>query len=471
MIRLRPKSIKQFLIISLLGLLLMSFIANFFFNRYLASHEIDELYDAQLAQTSRILQGLIDKPVNEIDFDHLNNALLNTLNVYEQLGEEGRSDEGHGYEGKLAIQIWDSEGNLLVKTPTAPMYALSLFKDGYYLKQYQNYNWYVFTHQLSDNGLWIILAERSDIRGELAERLSNSAMGNLLVTGLLLTLALIGLVHLGLKPLARLEQQLEDRHIDRLEPVNLGRSAPSELRPLVQALNNLIARLKSDFDRERRFLGDVAHELRTPLAGLRLNAQLGLQSTHETQTRRHLQRILEGIDRSTHLVSQLLTLARLDTPELGAKQTIDLAELAAEQFAQLLHQLAPEQPPQLQLELQQSQLTGHPILLQILLRNLLENAIKFSPANGIITIASQASAKGTLLTIEDQGPGVPEAQQEYLGKRFFRERSADSSGTGLGLSIVARIAELHGAQLEFYTCTGLGVKLIFPPEHNHQGAD
>lgn len=464
--RLGISSIKQFLVVSLLALLAVSFIANFFINRYLASVEIDELYDAQLAQTSRILQGLIDRPVSEIDFDNLNNALLNTLKVYEEQGEEERTDEGHGYEGKLAIQIWDGEGNLLVKTPTSPMYALSLFKDGYYLKQYQGYRWYVFTHQLPNNGLWIIIAERGDIRGELEDHLSDSVMLNLLITGLLLALSLVTLVHLALKPLQRLVGQLEDRDIDRLEPVNLGTNSPTELRPLVLALNGLMARLKLDFERERRFLGDVAHELRTPLAALRLNAQLGLKASDGAQTRRHLHRVIEGVDRSTHLVTQLLTLARLDAPELGEPQPIALGASLRELYSQLLPQAQVHLPAQLHLQLEQDELWGYPILVQVLLRNLLENALKFAPANSPIKVFSHSNPQGHLiLRLEDQGPGVPAQQLPQLGKRFFREASADSAGTGLGLSIVARIAELHRASLRFYSCKpqGLGIELDFPP--------
>jgi len=461
------KSIKQFLIFSLLAILTFSFLVMFLVNRYLAMIEIDELYDAQLAQTSRMLQGFVDRSIDEIDFDHLNNALQNAVQAYSGAEDDERSEDGHGYEGKLAIQIWDLEGHLLLKTPTAPLHALAPLQNGYFLTQYDAFDWYVFSRHMPNNGLWIILAERSDVRGELINKISLSSFGGLIVAALLMGLSLIFVISRGLQPLLKLSAQLGERHIDKLEPVSIEAPPPQELKPLVLAINSLMARVAQDIERERRFLGDVAHELRTPLAALKLYTQLGLSSQDLAGTKHNLAQVLKGVDRSTRLVEQLLTLARLDPRALGEKESLNPGKLAQE-IVQVLADSRPAKmldhkvviaPVLFTLELQ-----GYSVLFGVMLRNLLENACQYSPVQGQITLDGDITAEYIRLSIADEGPGVPTDKLESLCHRFFREHPADRNGSGLGLSIVTRIAELHGAKLTISNRRpqGLLITLNFP---------
>jgi two-component system, OmpR family, sensor histidine kinase QseC len=466
--RITTTSIKQFLIVSLLAIFILSFAMMFFINRHLTTIEIHELYDAQLAQTSRMLQGFVEHPSAEIDFAHLNIALQDAAKAYSGMLDDGRTDEGHSYEAKLAIQIWDDHGQLLLKTPSAPDYALAPLTAGYSVAHYNDFDWFVFNRHIDRNGVWIIMAERADVRGELIDNISISSFGGLICAALLMGLSLIFIVSRGLRPLTLLSAQLAERHIDKLEPVNLGQHQALELKPLVHAIDNLMARVAQDLERERRFLGDVAHELRTPLAALKLHAQMGLSATDLSGTQHHLLKVLQGVDRSTRLVEQLLTLARLDPRALGAIESFNPGDLAQELQQHLSgdgllanHQLviAPE--------VFRLQLQGYPILIGVMLRNLIENACRYSPALSPITINGSGDEQGRIcLQVTDQGPGVSSDKLASLCNRFYREHPADRNGSGLGLSIVARIAELHAAQVSFSNRQpqGLEVSILFKPQ-------
>ncbi|HOY24212.1 MAG TPA: ATP-binding protein [Cellvibrio sp.] len=460
-------SIRRFLLAGLLGILLLSFVVIFLFNRYQAFVEVGELYDAQLAQSSRILQGFLNRPADEIDFDHINTALLAATENYSNDdthdNDNMRNDGGHKYEHKFAIQIWDKSTNLLVKSPSAPLYAIADFKDGYSIKKIGDFNWHVFTQHLPSNGYWVVIAERADIREEIIEKLTYSSLVGPLAGMVFLAFGVILVVTKGLQPLIDLSQQIRERNIDKLEPLVLEK-APKELIPLGQAVNLLMEQVSQDVERERRFLGDIAHELRTPLAAMKLNAQNGLYSKDIYSVQNFLIKIVRGVDRSIRLIEQLLTLARLDPRALGEPETCVLGDIAQE----VINALSPQQQSGVHIHVEESlfntQLNAYPDLLSVMLRNLIENASRYSPEGGKISLAAEQTANNIIFALTDQGPGVSEQQLHSLGKRFFRERPADRMGSGLGLSIVARIAELHQAQVSFSNAVpqGLVVKILFP---------
>lgn len=463
-------SIRRFLLIGLLSTLLLSFAVIFLFNRYQTFVEVGELYDTQLAQTSRILQGFLNRPADEIDFDHLNAALLTATENYSNddahNDDDMRNDEGHRYEHKFAIQIWDKDSNLVVKSPAAPMYAIADFKDGYSIKKIEDFEWNVFTHHLVTNGYWIMVAERGDIREEIIDKLTFSSLIGPIAAMFFLALGVIIVVTKGLKPLTNLSQQIRERHIDKLEPLELKR-APKELKPLGQAVNMLMERVSQDVERERRFLGDIAHELRTPLAAMKLNAQNGLHNKDPFGIQNCFIKIARGVDRSTRLIEQLLTLARLDPRALGEPETCVLGDIAQELVSTLSYQHYQNSIANLSLDqsLFSVHLQGYPDLLSVLLRNLIENACRYTQEGGKIILSAEPNPNATVtVSLSDQGPGVSELQIQSLGKRFFRERPADRLGHGLGLSIVARISELHGAQVSFSNLVprGLKVSIVFP---------
>lgn len=470
----RQSSLKRFFLISLFSLLGLSILVTLLITRHVTVMEVDELYDAQMAQTSRILQSFLDRPIDEIDYDNLNETLLAALNSYTNIGEDERTDTGHGYENKLAVQLWDEEGNLLVKTPTAPLYLLAPLQSGYFLTDYQQHKWHVFTQYMPQNKLWIVLAEHEDIRNELIEKILYSSLAGLFLAALLMGACLLWVIKRGLNPLNRISQQLADRDLDKLEAIDTSDNIPDELSPMVTAVNQLMNRVATGVEIERRFLGDVAHELRTPLSALKLQTQIALQNPSPEKTRQQLEKILSGINRSNRLIQQLLTLARLDPKALGDKQSINLFDLLIQsaQDTDINFQYPDEQFCEITLlnhplifdeAFRHTWIDAYPVLLNVLMRNLIDNACRYSPAASAIYLRLTDRGHHIELDVIDSGPGIAADKLNSLGKRFFRndpaQKSADQTGSGLGLSIVARVVELHQGQLDFLPAEPQGLKV------------
>ncbi len=264
----------------------------------------------------------------------------------------------------------------------------------------------------------------------------------------------------GLRPLDEVAAELGKRAPERLDPV-APPVAPREIRPLLEALNKLFARVDRALDNERRFTADAAHELRTPLAAIAAQAQVALRARDAAERDHAIEQLATSARRASHLVEQLLTLARLD-PAAGLPMAmVRLDELAvaicADHGAAALEknialELAAPAP---------ASLMANDGMLRILLRNLLDNAVRYTPAGGKVSVGVTADT----LTVSDSGPGIPADQRSQVLWRLHRLASQDIEGSGLGLSIVARIAELHGAHLELADGIGqpgLAVSVTFP---------
>jgi two-component system sensor histidine kinase QseC len=270
----------------------------------------------------------------------------------------------------------------------------------------------------------------------------------------------------GLRPLQQLKQEVKQRAANHLEPLAMA-DVPEEVAPLVNALNELFVRLKSAFEGERRFTADAAHELRTPLAALKIQAQVALRSKDETERNNALENVLHGVDRATRLVAQLLTLARVDpeTAVAGFKQ-VDLHSLAVSVMADVEHLAHAKQIEMLLEEGQAHQVLGDDAQLALLMRNLLDNAIRYTPVGGSVSV-NVSDINGINLEVRDTGPGIPEAERKQVQQRFYRITGSGEEGSGLGLSIVRRIADLHGARFELSdndAGQGLLARVIWPPD-------
>jgi len=278
---------------------------------------------------------------------------------------------------------------------------------------------------------------------------------------LALALPLLGLaawwaVRHGLQPLRRLSSTLRQRQPQALEPVLLPQ-APEEMQPMLQALNGLLQRIGGMVESERRFTADAAHELRTPLAAIRTQAQVALAESDQAARRHALQATLQGCDRATRLVDQLLTLSRLESAGPPSWTLVDLAALARG----VARDLAPEalaRHQDLALEAETPcPVQGDATLLAVLVRNLLDNASRYSPEGATLRLVVAPVAPGqVLLDVQDSGPGLADTDRARLGERFFRVLGSGASGSGLGWSIVQRIAAAHGATVEVGRSASLG---------------
>jgi len=315
------------------------------------------------------------------------------------------------------------------------------------------------------------LLEKRGESDKLGKKVQKELAEHLLLT--MLTPLLIGLPVLGawiwfitwrgLRPLNAIATEVGQRAPERLGPVSPP-SAPREVRPLIEALNALFFRVDQAMERERAFTADAAHELRTPLAALATQAQVAARAADAAERDHALDQLIQVSTRASRLVDQLLTLARLDPAARSPLAPLRLDELAA---AECADHGATAVDKQLDLELAAPaavSLTGHADLLRVLLRNLLDNAIRYTPPGGRIRVAVQATPAGSVLTVSDSGPGIPVAQRAAALQRFHRLAGQDVEGSGLGLSIVARIAELHNAQLTLgdgIGAPGLAVTVTF----------
>ncbi len=302
------------------------------------------------------------------------------------------------------------------------------------------------------------------LRAKLAREMALNLLTPLLYALPTLALLLWIAVGRGLKPLAALRDQISHRAPDNLAPLDAAQ-APREVQPLVEQLNTLFRRITDSIENERRFTADAAHELRTPVAAIRAQAQVA-RGAYDDATRAHaLDNVITGCDRAAHLIDQLLTLARLDRSQQAPAQSCRLRSLAAEAIAELAPQAVNRG---IQLELAEGpevEIPGLQALLQVLLRNLIDNAIRYNPASTTVQVSVTRETQAARLTVTDQGPGIPAAELPKVRERFYRLLGTGQEGSGLGLSIAQRIAEIHGATLELGAGVdgkGLRVTVTFP---------
>jgi two-component system OmpR family sensor kinase len=239
---------------------------------------------------------------------------------------------------------------------------------------------------------------------------------------------------------------------------------PDEVRPLVQELNLLFGRVRTAFDAQQNFVADAAHELRTPLAALKLQTQ-SLERADSPEARQvAVGRLSAGIERATRLVEQLLVLARQEA-NAAPRQAVDMAGIARRAVADLI---GVAQARDIDLGLQRAdaaEVQGQPDALTILLRNLVDNAIKYTPSGGTVDVSVLADGRAVTVLVEDSGPGIPAEERERVFDRFYRVPGSDAAGSGLGLAIIKSIAERHGAKLtlgESARLGGLEAKVTFP---------
>ncbi|MEH6814642.1 MAG: ATP-binding protein [Motiliproteus sp.] len=464
------KSIKRYLLATLL-IAATTVAAVVTYGSYLqTTKEVEELFDAELAQMARVLQSLLENQLKRAQITHLQQALKYQPFVTPKLYTEGNEATpfGHKYESKLAFQVWNQEGQELLGSDSNEVTLSFQLNTGYSNEHIGDYAWRTFMLKDRDLNIWIKVAQRGDVRDELTEEI---VISNLLPLGMMVPLLgfLIWLtVSRGLAPLHRLSNQITRRNPEHLKPLNTSDS-PEEIKPVVAAINGLMEKLADALERERRFTADAAHELRTPLAGVRIHAQNLTQRPDPQMTSQAAEHIIGGVDRMTHAVEQLLTLSRLEhqsDPEFSHQ---DLATVVRQETAAIAP-LALEKQLELSLSLEPED-SHFPLLanlsgLQILCRNLIDNAIRYTPTGGKIEVQLRRDKQQVMLVVTDTGPGIAAADRQRVFARFQRLGQQLIQGSGLGLAIVKEIASQHGARIilddNYADQTGLKVMVMFP---------
>ncbi len=452
-------SIRRRLLVTTLSAIVLVWIATAFKTYLDTRNEINTLMDAQLVQSARVLMSVVSHELQEEFYSHGRKD--------EYALEELRSHLGiKRYEHQLAFQVWVGGQDAVIRSSDAPLTPMSAVSYGFSNENIAGRRWRVITLTDAKGLIRLHVGEQIEVRDRLTSGLALQLLIPLLV-GLPLLALLIWLgVGKSLRPLNRLAADVARREPLHLESV-AENPVPVEVQPLVTALNGLFKRLKRAFEKEHRFTADAAHELRTPLAGLRTQAEVARRARDDTQRTKALDKMINGVDRTTHLVTQLLTMARLD-PQVGlqASVPVDLSKVASMVVAELADRALAKN---IELDLQdpcQDQVRGNPDVLASLVRNLVDNAIRYTaPCGHVLVTVTSAADKATLL-VEDSGPGIPENEREKVFERFYRGSEATTPGSGLGMSIVRRIADLHNATIELGRSRyqGLAVRVTFPVE-------
>ncbi len=410
-----------------------------------ARAEIESVFDAQMERIALSLTGGLAASVLE-----------------------GSVIDGPPGTQELIIQIWRADGIMLYRSPSArllPPQAVIGFSD----VQAAGEPYRVYT--LETNTQVIQIAQAQSARRRMAGQLALRAVLPVALLVPVLMLIVGWVVGRALAPVQQLRRQLAARRADDLAPLPVA-GLPAEVAPLVAEMNGLLARLHAAWRQLSDFTADAAHELRSPLAALRLQVQ-GLQRADSPEARQiATERLLAGVDRATRLVEQLLALARHDSDGgsdrvAAAAAPVDLAALAR----RAVHDAAAEaQAREIELRGPNAAATlefnGQRDALAVLLRNLIDNALRHTPAGGVVQVSARRAADGAAeLAVEDSGPGIAPAERQRVLDRFYRVPGAPGHGSGLGLAIVQAVAWRHGARVEVGESAGLGgarVAVVWP---------
>ena len=405
-----------------------------------AQHELDELLDSHLAQAAALL-------------------------VVQQI-ETGRGGDDdvmprdapllHKYAAKVAFQVFH-EGRLVARSENVGTVPLSMELSGFStVRQPDQTKWRVFATRGAENDVQVFVGEQTSSRDAILMAVLRGLLMPLLLAMPVLALVLWWAVRLGLRPLRLMGATIAARQPNAIEPLTL-KGLPLEVQALVRALNGLFGRIGELIESERRFTADAAHELRTPIAAIRTQAQVALGSGPDEAGREHaLRQTLAGCDRATRLVEQMLTLARLETAGTTQTGRVELGALAR-QVAAAMAPTALARGQALELDAGLAcDVAGDEMLLGVLLRNLIDNALRYSPDGARVLLAVTHDAGAVVLAVHDSGPGLNDEQMARLGERFYRVLGSDQPGSGLGWSIIRRIAQVHGAALQVRRSALLG---------------
>ncbi len=455
------RTIRTRLLLIILGVILLGWLALTPLTQYQTRQQIDALMHQRAEFMADTLLVIMEGEVQE----------EGTVGLVPQA--PGQMGPVHHYESEppFPFQLW-IEGDIRARTVSMPDFAAPTMDTPAWQELVVNdEHWLIHTRHkiiVSANrggqvNAWAVVGIRKDDLDALAEDLVWRAIWPLFVSLPIIAITVYIGIGFGLGPLRELAKQVSRRTPLRLKPV-AAEHVPSEVVPLVEALNHLFHEVQRTLINEKRFTADAAHELRTPLSGLKTQAHVALRAEDDVSRQKALRQIVSSVDRLSHLVSQLLILARID-PEIEIlDQEVDITRITTEAMADLGAEAVAKDLDFSFVPSEPVFAVGDDTLLTILVRNILSNAINYTPNGGEVIVSASRAADRVELHVADTGPGIPGKHREQVFERFFRLSSAEGFGIGLGLSIAARIAALHGATINLLDRDGPGllVAVSFP---------
>ncbi len=462
-------SIRKFLLINLLFAIALTTTLTAIGNYYLDQKDIQEHLDTLMAVSALSYQALLGDDLHQRPLLKIQKTLEKipkNIEIYYPHSQIYDNSPKY-YLDKFNFQVWTDGGKLLLHSSTAPKISLIADRDGFSNKTVDQQKWRVFTTYNAKAGIRTVLAERNDTRNELGRRIAQDDLYIMLLTFPLSGLLIWIIIGRGLDSLVRVAQEVANRAPSHLEPVDI-KEVPEEIKPVIDELNKLFYRLKEGFEREKRFAADAAHELRTPLAALKTQAQVALNTNNIDEKNVALHKLITSVNRSTHIVQQLLIMGKLvsEEPNINDLDKVNLTKLTRETLAMLAPAAIEKQ---IELEFEHDAHTacfsGNLTAISILIRNLVDNAIRYCKQNGRVAVRVYQQNNEVALEVYDNGPGIPKELQSRVFERFFRVLGNKSTGSGLGLAIVQQICDLHHGRITLELPsegTGLVFSVFFP---------
>lgn len=413
-----------------------------------ALHEADEIFSARLATSARVLESLLARQVEHATIDQP--VVISLPAELSEADPDEPTDLGHPYETKLAFQVWNEAGKLLVRSEFAPEDRLGPLKEGFWERESGGTSWHVFT--LKSGVVWIEVAEEVGLRSEIASDVGVTLSMPMLLGFAALLLMVNLIVMIGFRPLAKLADSIEDRDPKDNSPLDLS-NTPEELLPVVTSLNSLLNRMSATLAREQRFTDSAAHELRTPLAAMSVHAENAANAKDDDERALSLAFLMTGMNRTKHLVEQMLVYSRIGVDAQSEPEV--LVDLVDELRYLVSSQRVVIEGSNLQIQLD---LPGQPVfvkskrgLLEILLRNLLDNACKHTsePDQPVaVELTTETAKKMATIRIRNKSEPIPVDEISRIFEPYYRPANTRAKGHGLGLAIAREVVLLHGWTLE-----------------------
>ena len=443
------------------------------------------LWPLSIGFTFVIARSLADAPFDRALIDHAN-VMAQRVVPKEDLPAPAdtkilRALLPSGQESTLFFQVMTADGDLVAGDSDLPppgLYdfpatgVIKLRNDTHHGDEVRVAYTYVESPEDTLTGSYPLLVQIAETVGT-RDALANEIIKGVIFPQFIILPIAVGLVWFGLSrglsPLKAMQGAIRGRRPDDLSPIGT-RGAPEEILPLVDAFNDLLKRLNDKISSQKRFIADAAHQMKTPLAGLRTQSELALRETDPDQLRRSLEQIALSSQRTAHLISQLLSLTRMENlRDATPMDELDLAPLCRAVVGDWV-------PPALERGIDlgyesddiPAPIAGQAILLRELLNNLIDNALRYTPRGGSVTVRLASGPTGIAIDVEDSGVGIPESERALVFERFYRVLGTHVDGSGLGLAIVREIAEQHGAHVLILdggtpdTPAGTLVRVTFP---------
>jgi two-component system, OmpR family, sensor histidine kinase QseC len=413
--------------------------------------------------TTREVENVLDSRLQESARMVLSLATSNGFGSLQKDADASHAADILSYEHQLSCQIWSLDGRLVARSSGAPSESLSDTRTGFSERTINGKTWRVFTAEDTAENVRVLVGDRLGLREAFVTDIMKGLAAPMFLTAPLLAVLIWASLSRGLRPLQTLAEDLKRRTADDMTAIEPG-NIPVEIQPMVSSLNNLFGRVTDALRHERDITAFAAHELRTPIAGLRTQAQIAMTTSDPGTRDTALRQILFSVDRTTRLVRQLLTIARLDSERETPITMVRVGDVVQE----VLDTLPPSD--------KEADVTIDPIVestvvltnrdaLLLAIRNLHENAVRHMPQRGTIRWSSESTHEGTVVFVEDTGPGIPEDELELVSSRFFRGRNKTALGSGLGLSIVVLALRAGGARLclrNRVSTPGLRAEMLWP---------